>query len=272
MVFPNEEAVYEHFLPGYFNEQNDSVRNDLWWNASDEVIASLLTYLQQFRGTGDDCISVLDLCREGGNFTAWPDLLSYDIAYWELNSYLEEQSYDKHAEKLEKKTRIPKAIAQIPAGYTSEYCDTEIQLIYKGKLYNGSISSALHYIEQQATKQISEWAAHFPSDQRTINLAWLDSTQARHDFLKEQLEALGPITFVLEHQTQGQLPEVRFILANNQTMRSIRPEHFVQDVKSMQRETPAVLDSLVAVVVKVHHRQYENKTWTVCSSMEVTDR
>ncbi|WP_413113276.1 hypothetical protein [Thaumasiovibrio sp. DFM-14] len=255
MTFINEEAVYEHFLPGYFHEKNNDIRNEQWWNATDEVITALLTELQKFRGAGDDTISLIDICRAGGDFMAWPDLLSHDIPQWRLQSHLEVEPWDEYAMKLEQQTRNPRYINEIPKGYTSEYCETEIQLIYKGVLHNGMLSSGLHYIEKQATNQITEWAASRPINQKAINLAWLDGANERHAFVKSELESLGSMTCALVNRTKGQLPEVHFVLANHQTMRSVRPRHLVRDIESMQCEPPALLDALIAVVVRVHQER-----------------
>ncbi|QIA65388.1 hypothetical protein GT360_17770 [Vibrio astriarenae] len=259
MTFTNEEAVYEHFLPGYFHEKNNDIRNEQWWNATDEVITALLTELQKFRGAGDDAISLLCLAREGGEFIAWPDLLSHDIPQWRVQSHLAVEPWDEYALKLEEQTRNPRYISEIPKGYRSEYCETEVQLIYKDVLHNGLLSSGLHYIEKQATSLINEWAASRPHNQRAINLAWHDNANERQTFLESELEAIGLMTCVIENQTKGQLPEVHFVLANHQTMRNVRPKHLVRDIESMQCETPALLDTLVSVVVRVHKERCLNQ-------------
>ncbi|PMH45362.1 hypothetical protein BCU68_10895 [Vibrio sp. 10N.286.49.B3] len=263
MKFNNEEQVYEHFLPGYFHEQNDETRDEMWWSAPRTVIVPLLTALQLFKGEGDDCITMDEVSRQYNcSWIQWPDLLSMDIPHWEVNSYLHQNPYDKYAEELDNRNIEPKFIENVPEGYSSQFHHEEIKLFYQGDLHNGEITSAINYVDREATLLISQWAKSFPKNkQRKVNMSWHEHYQTRNEYVMRELELLGPMSIIINHSELCHfLPKVTFILANNMSLRSVSPKHFLRDIKSIENESLLdTLDELVISITQEHKKWYKSE-------------
>jgi hypothetical protein len=250
--FQTEQEVYEHYLPGYLGEDNDEIRNELWWGSSLETRNDLLTELQYFRGKGDDYISMGELSYEMDTFSDWPDLLSYDVVHWEWQSYMENHSWDEKASQLNDKLKQPMVIDKVPDTYVCQYDKAEINFFHQGTLYLGLVSSAVNYVMSKATKQVSQWASTQRNKQREINLSWLNRIDEYKVFLTKELNSLGRMSFVFEVNSNQELPVVAIVFANNETIKNVRPAHFLSDLNSMPIQSNDVLEQLVELVLIKH--------------------
>lgn len=76
-----EERLYERYLPGYLESNSEEEKQRLWQQADPNTIYQLNSELQKLHGEGNDLISFSDSNRSHLPITAWPDMLSADIAF-----------------------------------------------------------------------------------------------------------------------------------------------------------------------------------------------
>ena len=226
-------------------------------------------------GEGSDLISLHEPRRTGQAIGQWPDLLSFDIAYWialrkELNAITRSSNNDDYEHLYD-----PRFIQGVPNEYQNQLRGEWIRLYYNNRFAYGNLYSAAHFVMFKALLQVTAWQnsrfpfqlqqdSHFlPHDahgyealhrESYFNYESIKAYFGSHcsdwlsehylDFftdLNDQLNQQTPATFVLEYLNSKGLPCVDFICKNEQSMRMVRPAHFVEDIQHMKGD-PNYLD------------------------------
>ncbi|MBY5944388.1 hypothetical protein [Photobacterium rosenbergii] len=222
--------------------------------------------LQLERGEGKDLITLQEPRRKANTLARWPDLLSFDIAYWsDQQSQIFQLGRETCSPPIQQHTPGSKPI--IPGGYINELRGEWIRLFYNGRLVYGNLYSALHYIINWAQVAVETWlnrrfpfqlqrdsqllphsaAGHqayhkenFYNDQLVKTYLanhyhdWLNEHLFDFTFeLNQYLDQQTPATYVIEYKNAKGLPCIDFVCKNQHAMRLVRPAHFVEDIQNM---------------------------------------
>lgn len=221
-------------------------------------------------GEGQDRITLNEPRRPQTSIVEWPNLLTFDIAYW--NRQLHEIN------KLGRRDGVIGFEASkyalnmtAPNCYVNQLRGEWIRLFYRQRFVYGNLYSALHYIMYKAFVEVAAWLhARYPfqflSSHQLLphNGATLAGERALHqegqfsyeslkayfishysewinahyfeliDELNIHLNQQTPATYVIEYLNSHGLPCVDFVCKNQQAMRLVRAEYFVEDMLSMR--------------------------------------
>lgn len=217
-------------------------------------------------GEGDDLISLTDPRRTASSFVHWPDLLSFDIAYWN-DQQAPIMQLGRNQSQFTAQQNNPSYIPTPPDAYINKFRGEWIRLYYHDHFVYGNLYSALHYIINRALVAVKTWLdRRFPfqlqrdSQQLPHNA---DENRAYHkenhfsdelvksyflshysDWINAHLFELTvelnhhlnhqtPATYVIEYENAKGLPCVDFVCKNQHALRLIRPAHFVEDMQHM---------------------------------------
>ncbi|MGL6313865.1 hypothetical protein [Vibrio sp. WXL103] len=221
-------------------------------------------------GEGRDRITLNEPRRPQTSILEWPNLLTLDIAYWnrqlhEINK-LGQSDVAIGGQDSEHGLNIT-----APDGYLNQLRGEWIRLFYYQRFVYGNLYSALHYIMYKALVEVAAWLhARYPFQFLSRHQllphdgAKLASESALHQegqFSYESLKAYfishysewinahyfelieelnthlnqqTPATYVIEYLNSQGLPCVDFVCKNQQAMRLVRTEYFVEDMLSMK--------------------------------------
>lgn len=217
-------------------------------------------------GEGSDLLSLTEPKRAATSLAQWPDLLSFDIAYWNDQQAEIIRLGHNHAPIVLQQHR-PGFIASLPEGYLNQFRGEWIRLYYHNRFVYGNLYSAQHYIMFKALVAVAAWLnSRYPHQlQRDSQLLAHDrcSNEAFHreshfgyesiknyfishcsDWisahyfdlsceLNTQLNQQTPATFIIEYLNSHGLPCVDFVCKNQTALRMVRPANFVEDMQSM---------------------------------------
>ncbi|KHT64173.1 hypothetical protein RJ45_07795 [Photobacterium gaetbulicola] len=292
-----EEQLYERYLPGYMNTNCEQERNRIWEQASAETIYQLSAELQRLRGSGADLISFVHPERSDGPVSAWPDLLSMDIVYWRKHRHwLMEPQNESETSQNSRLGTI--GHNQVPENYINQYIGDDIRLFYNSCFVYGRLYSALHYILALAKRQLDRWAhslypyqlkmAPHHSANRTgpsvLNTPlpggdalgshasvkayfhqqytnWISEQYIEWMIvLNAQLNRQTAATYIHQYTDPNGVPCVDFICKNENTLRMIRPNHFVEDIQQMANSSGFLDHELQQIVARIE-KQCRSLGW-----------
>ncbi|EGQ8159777.1 hypothetical protein GUA36_14830 [Vibrio parahaemolyticus] len=289
-----EERLYEHYLPGYLESNSEEEKQRLWQQADPNTIYQLNSDLQKLHGEGNDLISFSDPHRSHLPITAWPDMLSADIAFWRKHQHWLLQSNDPVTPTNEDDLSVN---YKIPLNYINQYNGEHLRLFYGSRLVYARLFSALHYILNHVKSVIEDWSHDRYPYQLPIELyipttsepqsavrstyhhfnsanyqslknyfqqhysSWIEEQYLNWMFeLNTQLNHQTAATYIVEYEDEFGIPRVDFICKNENTLRMIRPAHFVEDMRQMVSSTD-YLDHQVQQVALRIERQCRAKGW-----------
>ncbi|HCH1881360.1 TPA: hypothetical protein NKR12_005472, partial [Vibrio parahaemolyticus] len=150
-----EERLYERYLPGYLESNSEEEKQRLWQQADPNTIYQLNSELQKLHGEGNNLISFSDPHRSHLPITAWPDMLSADIAFWRKHQHWLLQSNEPVTPTNEDDLSVN---YKIPLNYINQYNGEHLRLFYGSRLVYARLFSALHYILNHVKSVIEDWS------------------------------------------------------------------------------------------------------------------
>lgn len=259
-----KQQILEAYFPGIASLNSDDADN-VYLEASDVQKKEYIAECQKLYVKGKDHLTMNEPFRPERDICDFPDLLSYDIPYWQYQESLD----DAILAEME----TPKYIAKAPDKYISKFCGDWVRLYIDGTFYYGSLYTAMHFILSTVEENVNSWIEQRYPYQLQLNTYQCDnqkgyvsvefatnnesnnkqSSRARcvmRDFLNDlspelndYLNAQTPATYIIYGVDYDGAPTVDLICKNNQTLSLIRPATFMDDFLP-KTQNPAYLDLL----------------------------
>ncbi|MDW6002323.1 hypothetical protein [Vibrio mangrovi] len=280
MNFRDQETlILEHYMPG-FTHLSEEEADQYWFEASPQTVYQTNMALQKLRGKGKNFLSMFEASR--ADICDFPDLLCYDIPYWEYQKHCIESWDNPDPEKTNRLRilmNIPCFHREIPAGYSCTFNDEWIRLFMNGQMVYGSLYSASHYILSKIEEAVNSWIEQcYPhqvqmdvhldrSDDNCIQVSFdsnhIFNYQQTHkakkecrrlysalsEKLEQELNRQIPATYLIEFIDSDGSPQADFVFKNNQTLSLVCPVRFLEDFTRLTQSNHQ-LDFLVNRYVK----------------------
>ena len=265
-----KQQILEAYFPG-ISSLNDDDADNVYLDASDAQKHKYLAECQKLYVKGRDHLTMNEPLRPERDICDFPDLLSYDIPYW--------QYQESHDDAILEEMKTPKYIAKAPDKYVSKFYGDWVRLYIDGIFYYGSLYTAMHFILLALEETVTSWIEQRYPYQLQLNTYQCEnqkgcvsvefatnnesndkqSSRARSvmwDFLKElapelndYLNSQTPATYMIYGVDCEGAPTVDLICKNDQTLSLIRPATFMDDFLP-KTQNPAYLDLMARRYVK----------------------
>jgi hypothetical protein len=279
------EDIFERFIPQYKSLSQAEIEK-VWDNASPQIIYELNSELQKLMGRGKDLITCNELGRADRHICEYPDLLSYDLPYWQFQEFCIQSGGIDRAEKREQlidNMNVPKYIAKAPKEYFSKFQGDWIRLFYNDKLVYGSLYTAENYIFERVDELVELWIeqrypyklqmntyitkgvtpGEFSYEAKFASNNEVNAEKAHESRmmyrkiywkllpqLSRELKKQAPATFLVEALDFEGFPHVDFVFRNAKTLSMVRPNTFIEDFELL-RQNDTTLEFLANKYAKI---------------------